>query len=196
MATAPAPSGGLRAALEGQLETMSPRDKWLLAVLFAVGAFGVIVLVGVTLHGRIVDRRSRLQDAQDNLDLITGMQSQYAEAAKKVKTNEDMLKQYEGQPVSAFIEKAAKENNVQEDLSAVTEQGTETVGNVKTTKYRVELKHVPYEPTRYGLKFIEYIETSGYPVRIDTVHFKTTFVSGAKVLDITLDLSAFALGGP
>jgi hypothetical protein len=173
---------------------MSPRDKWLLAGLAACVVFGLVALTAATLHSRIADRASRVQDAEDNLELVTTMQGQYAEAAKKVKANEEMLKQYQGQPVSAFIEKAAKENNVSDDLSAVTEQGSETVGNVKTTKYRVELKHVPYDPTRYGLKFIEYIETSGYPVRIDAVHFRTTFTNGSKMLDITLDLSAFALG--
>jgi uncharacterized membrane protein YbjE (DUF340 family) len=41
--------------------------------------------------------------------------------------------------------------------------------------------------------FLYEVETSGYPLLIKTLNAKTIKISGAKTLDVTLDISAYKL---
>jgi type II secretory pathway component PulM len=180
--------------LASQWDAMTPRDRKLLGVLVA---FFSVVGLGLTLFllkGVIDDRAQRVQDAQDSLDVLTAMADEYEAANRKVQAGEADLSKYADKPMSAYLEEAARDASLSENLTAVNEQGTEVVGKLRQTRYKVELKKIPLDK-KYGLEFVHAIETSGYPLRIDLARFKTVMVSGDKQIDMTLELTGFQLAG-
>lgn len=180
--------------LATQWDAMTPRDRKLLLGLVA---FFAVVGLGLTLFflkGLIDDRAQRVQDAQDTLDLLTAMASEYETANRKLTAGEADIAKYGDKPMSAYLEEVARETALSENLTAVNEQSTEVVGKLKQTRYKVELKKVPFEKN-YGIDFVHEIESSGYPLRVDLARFKTVMVSGDKQVDLTLELTRFQLAG-
>jgi type II secretory pathway component PulM len=180
--------------LASQWEAMSPRDRKMLGGLIA---FFATVAVGVTLFvlkGIVDDQAQRVTDAQDALDVLTVMAEEYQTANQKLKAGESDLSKYADKPMSAYLEQVARDNSLSENLTAVNEQGTEIVGKLRQTRYKVELKKLPFDK-RYGLDFLHEIESSGYPLRVDLARFKTVMVSGEKQMDMTLELTGFQLDG-
>lgn len=183
---------GLRGAIEAQLDAMSSRDKKLLTGLVAF-AFAAIAFVTYMFVSSILeDRQARLRSLQDDLDYVTVMAETYQETSAAVAKNEERLRQFSGKSVSAFVEEVAREVGVSEQLQAVNEQGSETVGNLRQTKYKVELKKVTLEQ---AASFLWEVETRGYPVAVSLARMKTVTTQGEKQLDVTLELVGYTLEG-
>src|SRR5690348_14771742 len=101
-------STGPRAVIERQLDALSPRDRKLLVGL--VLGF-VFVLTGGfwwVLHHALEDKASRVRDAKEKLEHVQKLDEEVAAAAQTIAAQEDRLKQYAHQPVTAFIEDLAK----------------------------------------------------------------------------------------
>jgi len=178
------------AFVERQLESLSPRDRKLLVglVLFV----GVVLVGGLwfTLYGMIDDKASRVRNARSKLEEIRVLQAEYLEAAGRIEEQEARLSQYAGQRVSAYIEQVAAKRGVLEQLRSVNEAGSEEVGNIKQSTYRIELKRIDYEAA-FG--FIYELETSGFPTHIDMAQFRTVRSREGKDLDVTLELTVYSL---
>lgn len=185
---APVVGGGLRGAVEAQLESMTPRDRKLLTGLIAFVCLIAVLLTAFSLRSSLADRAARVRASKDNLELVQMMADEYTVAAATIQKAEARLAQYENQPTSSFIEKTARDTGVQEQLTAVNEQGSEVNGTLRSTQYRVELKKVTLQA---ATEFIHALETSGYPLSIELARFKTVTVGGDRQLDVTLELSSF-----
>jgi type II secretory pathway component PulM len=188
-AVAPAPSGGLRAALEAQVESMSPRDRKLLAGLFVF--FAVVICGGAIWYARgVLDAKAKtVRNTKDNVVLFQAMAEQYEQDSEKIAKAEQSLSQYKGQPASAYLEKAAQTAGVR-DAFTVTQQGSEVVGSLRQTTYRVELRNVPLESV---VGYIHDIETSGYPLSVDLARLKASGGPEGKVISLTLELVSYQL---
>jgi len=174
----------------GFLSSLSPRDRRIL--IYAAGFFGVlgVSLLVLTLKGRLDDKASRVRTAKDTLEVLYVMEAQYLEAAQRIEASEERLKEYEGQRLPAFIESMAAQSDVRDLLRQVDDQGTETVGNVKQTTYKVVLKKVPLAG---ALDFLYDVETAGYPLQVERAVFTTVFVSGEKMVDLELGVVTLTL---
>ena len=78
------------------------------------------------------------------------------------------------------------------DQLSVNRTGTEDVGGVEETRWKVELKRIPLD---LGLNFVYDIETSGYPLAIETARIKTYTSRGDTTYDFTLEVVTFVLEG-
>lgn len=184
-------NGGFRAALDAQIEALSPRDRRLLA--------GLIVFFGLAMSGGIVwmarslvdDKASRVRVAKDNLEIIQAIADEYDLAEQKIARAEERLKQFENQPGSAYLESVARNNGVIDQLT-VNQQGTEALGTLRQTNFRADLKRVNLQQT---LEFLHEIETSGYPITVTMARFKATGPAEAKVIDLTMELASYQMEG-
>lgn len=187
MAATTGGSGGLRGAIEAQVELMSPRDRKLLAglVLFV----GFLLTVGFVLftRGLVNDKAERVRSAKNDLEILQAMADNYQEAALKVSRAETRLTQFKGQPASAYLEKVARDNSVIEQLT-VNQQGTELVGTMRQTTFRAELKKVSVQS---AIEFLYDFETSGYPAKVTLARFKPSGTPGEKIIDVSLELVSY-----
>lgn len=181
---------GPMAFVERQMEALSPRDRKLLIGLIA---FGCVVFVGLlwwTLYGMLEDKASRVRLAKTHLEELQVVQGEFLAATSRIEAQEARLQEYKGKRVSAYIEEVASQRGVLEQLRSVNESGSELVGSIKQTKYRVELKKIDYEAA-YG--FIYELETSGFPTMINMAQLRAVKSREGKTLDVTLEITVYAL---
>jgi hypothetical protein len=184
-------NGGLRMAIEAQLDAMSPRDRMLLSGLLSF--FSLVFVLGLVwlVRGAVEDKASRVRTAKDNLEVISAMADEYDLAQQKIKRGEERLQQFKGQTASAYLESVARNNGVIDSLT-VNQQGSDVVGTLRQTQYRAELKRVPLEQ---ATNFLHEVETSGYPASVTLARFKASGTPGAKVIDLTLELLCYEIEG-
>ncbi len=177
-------------SISEQLDNLSARDRTLLLGL--VG-FMMIVATGLlffVLRSQLDNKAAQVLAAKNDLQTLTVMQEAYLSAAVEAKQTEARLRKHKSQAVDAFIEKIASDTDVRDVLSAVNQQSSEAMGNIRQTQHKVQLKKSSLEGV---VNFIHALETSGFPLKIDNAHLKTVFFKGEKTLDLTLELTSYAL---
>lgn len=186
------PRRGVVAAVERQLESMSPRDRKLLAGLVAFVCTAFLVGTWWTLSGILAARAADVRDANQKLAQIRVLQGELAEANATLEAQQARIQQSASQPVGAWVEKLATDAGVLGELRNVNETSAEVVGGLKQTHYKIELKKSQYDPM---LAFLYGLESSGYPAQVELASIKTA--SGGKdkgkVYDLTLDVVVYSL---
>jgi type II secretory pathway component PulM len=182
--------GGLRTAVEAMLDTLTPRDRKLLMGLAGFFSIVIVAVMWFTLRGALEDKASKVRTAKDNLELVQAMNEEYLIAAHQIEQSESRIRQYQDTAMSAYVESVARTTGVQEQLMAVNEQGSEDVGTLRQTQYRVDLKKVSLQS---AVEFVDELERSGYPLHVDVAKFKTISVAGEKQIDLSLELIGFTL---
>lgn len=183
---------GAYAAIERQLEMLSPRDRKLLVglvlflVVLATGGFWYL------LHGALETKASRVRSAKETHAAVIALEQEYREADAQFTAQKDRLQQYAKQPVTAYIEELAQKHSLNEALTKVNQNTSETVGDIIQTRYTVELKKAPQEPLYH---FLHDLETSGFPARVEEAHFKVVTVKKERQLDLNLDIIVLSLAG-
>ncbi len=188
---ADSPISAVTAVVERQLESLSPRDRRLLLGLLT---FGTLIALGTlwwTLYGVLDDKASRVRTARENLATAKLYQGEYQTAAASLAAQESRLAQYKTKRISAHLEEIAGKRGVGDSLRAVNESGAEVVGNIKQTKYSVELKDLLHQD---AIGFLYELETSGYPASVNNAEFRGKKTrDGESKLDLSLELVVFSL---
>jgi hypothetical protein len=178
----------IRTTIDAQADALSPKDSKLLGGLLTV--FLVAILGGgyMMISGAIETKEAVLQSKLDTVEFLEVAAAELVAATDTIAASETRLEQYKNEGFKPFVEKIAKAKSI--ELNAVTDQGSESIGGVKQTKYKVSIKRVELSAV---LDFILALETSGYPMRIENAHFKTVKASGEKVITLTLEVVALTL---
>lgn len=176
---------GRMAAIERQLEALSPRDRKLL-----VGLVLVAVVVGTVgfwymLHGVLDDKASRVRTAKETYVRVQQLEQEFKVAEAKFAGQRSGLEQFANQPVTAWIEDLAQKHELNEALTAVRQNAGEQLGEVVQTRYTVELKKASQESLYH---FLYDLETCGYPARVQQANFRVVTVRKDKMMDLTLEL--------
>lgn len=179
---------GILTRVQNAFDGLAPRERRMIAGL--VGLLSIVICGGtyLLLSGTLEDKAARVKQQKDALEVIQVAAAQYEAAAARVDASEERLKQYDGQRFKPFVESEASKLGI--ELGPITDQGSEVVGTVKQTAYKVELKRLEL-PT--AVEFLYALETSGYPLAVQNARFKTMKTSEGKVLTITLEVMAYAL---
>lgn len=177
-------------AVERQLEVLSPRDRKLLVGLLLFGLAIATAGLWFFLHGQLEDKASRVRAAKESLGAITQLEAEYREADAAFTAQKERLEEYSKQPVTAFLEGLALKHSLNESLTSVHQNASETVGDIVQTRYTVNLKKAPQEQL---YRFLHEIETSGFPAKIETATFKVVTVKKERQLDLNLDIIVLSL---
>lgn len=189
MAAQPVP-GGIRAAIEAQIDTLSPRDRALLSGLITFFSLVFVVALVWLIRGAVEDKAQRVRAAKGDLAIIQATADEYDLAQQKIHRATERLGQFQNQPLSAYLETVARNVGVIDSLT-VNQLGSDDVGTMKKTTYRAELRKVPLEN---AVGFLHELETSGYPATVSVARFKASGAPGVKVIDLTIELVSYQLG--
>ena len=170
--------------------SMTPRDRKLFV--------GLVVSVYVALVGaafwfgraQLRDLQARVTDREDTLTLVKLLAADEAEGRGQVKTIEDELRRNSTQDLPSFMEKAAQKTGISAQLQGVREKGTSTEGTLEEKTYGVELAKLTLQQL---VEFLHEVETARYPLKIRSTKVKSQTFGGQKVLNVTLEVSAFRL---
>ena len=183
-------ASGTPGFFEAQLEALSPRDRMLLTSLVIIVCVVGVALLWWTLYGMLQDRASRVMEMKGQLTQTLELQQDYLDAAEMIRSNEDRLKQFESQPLSAYLEQVAEKHGIQDELDDVEAGSTTQVGSIKQTNFHVKWKRVPFAE---AMDLLYEIETSGYPLKITDATLKVSYIKREKMLDLILEMTVFKL---
>jgi type II secretory pathway component PulM len=170
--------------------SMSARDRSLLVGLLA---FLVIAVGGGAWwlgRSALGDVRSRISQREDTVALLNGLASDNEEAAAQVKSIEDELRKSAGQDLPSFVEKAAEKTGISANLQGVREKQVSTEGTLEEKTYTVEVTKISLQQLT---DFLYEVETGGYPLKVRSMKTKAITASGVKVLNVSMEVSAFRL---
>lgn len=182
--------GPLKARFSDVLANMSPRDRKLFVGLI-VGAY-VVVLGGMywLASRQLADVQSRIASAEQTLGLVTGLAADQESAGAEAKRIDEQMQKYEGQDLPSFVERAAQKTGVSSNLQGVREKQVVTDGPIEEHMFTVDVSKVSLQQL---VEFLYEVETTGYPLKIRTMKTKVVSVSGVKMLNVSMEVSAFRL---
>ena len=190
MAEATTASGSWRRVLEAQVESMSRSDRILLVSLLAFLGLVLAGALGMSLKGAIGNEASRVAAASSDQEMLELLSADFDNAAGKIAAAEETLKANKDTPASAYIDQVSAQVGVQTQLSAVNEGESVTIGNLKQTQYRVELKGITLANL---VNFIHNLETGDYPMVVQLARIKAIQQATGKVVDLSMDVRAYRL---
>jgi hypothetical protein len=181
--------GSFLVSVQQQFESLPARSRRLLLFL--------LVLLGAAWMGGLwwwtstdlMAQGEQLEQLQRTLRNLQTLQVEYIRANEQITDAEARLAQLGRQNISSFIETKARENEVRDELRGIERGGSETRGRIRETRYRVTIERAPIARV---VGFIHHLETSGF-LSTENSKVTSTFVSGERVLSITLDLIAYEL---
>lgn len=180
----------LRGRFGDMVAAMTPRDRKLFVGLVV---FVYTAVVGGALwfgRGQIAELQGRVADREETLTLVKLLAADQVAGADQVKTIEEELKRNANQDLPSFMEKAAQKVGISGQLQGVREKGTTTERTLEDKSYGVELSKLSLQQL---VDFLHEVETSRYPLKIRNAKIKSQTLAGQKVLNVTLEVSAFRL---
>lgn len=180
----------LRSRFGGLVADMSPRDRNLflgLVLCVYLGALGAAAWGGKSF---LADAQSRITAKQAAVTRLEAMETEYVANVAKVTEIEDTLRKNATQDFPSFAEKAAAKHSLGTNLKAVREKGATTEANLQVKTYTVELDRVSLAQLT---DFLFELETTGYPLRIQTMRVKTNGPPGQRLLSPTFEVAAYKL---
>ncbi len=185
-----APLAPIKARFDEAVSSMSARDRVLLVGLVVAGVVGLLLLVAWTGRAWVRDVESRVSDREGTLALINGLAEDDAKAREEATRIEEELKKHAGEDLPAYVEKTASTVGVSSNLSGVREKEVSTQGNLEEKRYNVDLNKITVGQLP---EFLYALETGGYPLRVRSLKTRTVTNAGVKVLNVSLEVSAFRL---
>ncbi|MGC6494242.1 MAG: hypothetical protein ACON5B_15520 [Myxococcota bacterium] len=178
------------ANLREQVDAMSPRDRSLFAGLVALLGLVLVGLFTWSLQSVIDDRASRVVLAKENLGDVQAMAVDLVGLDAKLKVAEAKMSNFKPQLIPTHLEEWAKRASV--PLKRSEETGSQVQGQYRELMYTVEVEDASLE----GLvKFLYAIETSEFPIEVDTVEFDAKTVRQERSMSLHLELRAYSKEG-
>jgi type II secretory pathway component PulM len=179
---------GFALRIQDGLAGLTDRDRKLLFSL--IGGFAIAAVSGgvfwlnsslANLESGVTYREQTLINAQ----LIAMEYANNVETAEEIAAN---LEKHRNTNLSAFLEKSATSVGLQESIDSVKEQSSDINGDLEEKLFTAEFSNLTLEDVS---NFLYEIESSGYPLVIQSARFKTRKKSGERVLKLTLAIAAY-----
>ena len=174
--------------IQDSLSGLSDRDRKLLfcmvgSVLIGIVGGGIFWLNASlqNLESSVTYREQTLVNAQ----LIALDYANNVETAEQIALN---LEKHRTTNLSAFLEKSAASVGLQDHIDSVKEQSSAINGDLEEKLFSAEFSNLSLED---AANFLYEIESSGYPLVVQSARFKTRKRSGERVLKLTLAIAAY-----
>jgi len=168
-----------------RLERLDDRERRLLGVAFAVALFGAVLAPPMALYAVLHTQRSNVESVRE---VITAIRDSAA-VVDRAKAEKGALTERYARPapqLQAFLSRLASESSVQipesQDRQAVPRGKRFEERSTKVTLRKVGMLSLA--------KFLERIETSGYPVKVTQINVRKRG-SELDSYDVDLVVSAF-----
>lgn len=172
------------------IAAMSVRDRKLFVGLVLTAYLCVLGGLFWLARGALDGVESRIQTQERSLASLRGLAADEAAAATRIARINEQLETYRSQDLQSFVEKAAQKSGVSGNLQGVREKQVITEGDIEEHAYSVDLSKVTLQQL---VDFLYEVEASGYPLTIRTMKTRVVTVSGVKMLNVSMEVSAYRL---
>lgn len=182
--------GHVTARVDAILEGLSPRDRKLLIGLVL---FGLVILVGggfFVMSSSLDAKETQLAERRSDLKYVETLAEEYTGSQATLEEIEAELRKSGGQDLSAFLEKAATEVKIAENLDSVREKNVVELGSLEQKNYDVTVSRLTQDQV---VDFLYAVEGGDFPLKISSANFKVVKVKGEKLVTLKLDIAAYRL---
>lgn len=173
-----------------QFDELTPRDRNLLTGLMVFAGFAFTAIITWTLTGWLADAASRVEVAKEKLKISQELRAEYMGVLQQIEAGEARLAQMKARSLSAVLEEMATNASVKENLQAANETESQVVGQFRQASYKVELKGAPLGGV---VSFLHSVETSEFPVRVESARLRSVNMRPEKKIDLSLELISYSL---
>lgn len=182
---------GLLASLSDQFESLKPRDRW--------AAVGLVLFVGFVINlgalwwfrGVNNDAAATVRNAKQDLVSAQDMAAEYSLLKARIESAEARMGQFRANQMNTYLETWATNAAVNETLR-VRPGNPQSVGDYTATSYTVEIDRVPLDGI---LSFLYAIETSPYPIKVQSAKFRVEERRDDRQMSVDLEVIAYTKGG-
>jgi len=182
--------GHVTARVDAILEGLAPRDRKLLIGLVL---FALVILVGggfFIMSSSLDAKEIQLAERRSDLNYVETLSEEYTSSQATLEEIEAELRKSGGQDLSAFLEKAATEVKIAENLDSVREKNVVELGTLEQKNYDVTVSRLTQDQV---VDFLYEVEGGDFPLKISSANFKVVTVKGEKLVTLKLDIAAYRL---
>ena len=171
--------------VQDTLSGLSERDRKLLLGLLGGALLAVIVGGFYAMNSALAGIQSQVDYRQDAL---MRAQLMAAEFQANEATAAQISEEHKGANLRAFLEKTAQSVGIADNLDSVKATSTSVNGDLEETLYAAQLSKLSLEA---ATNFLYEIETSGFPLVIQSARFKSRRSKGERRIKLSLDIATY-----
>lgn len=179
-----------QAQFQDLLAGMSPRDRSLSLGLIAFVLIGMIGLSLSAMSSRVSAVASRIEDRQTTLNIVRLNVAEYETAQETADSLQQDLERYASTDLSAFLDKCAKEVQIEDKLDKIDNRSKADDGVLLENRYAVTMSKLTESELA---NFLYEIETEGFPLQITQLEVKARKRGESMELRVDMDISAYQL---
>lgn len=174
--------------VQDTLSGLSERDRKLLLGLLGGALLAVIVGGFYAMNSALAGIQSQVDYRQDALMRAQLMAAEFQANEATAAQISEKLEEHKGANLSAFLEKTAQSVGIADNLDSVKATSTSVNGDLEETLYAAQLSKLSLEA---ATNFLYEIETSGFPLVIQSARFKSRRSKGERRIKLSLDIATY-----
>ena len=174
--------------VQDSLAGLGDRDRKLLIGLASTAFVGIIVGTAVFMNSILADMQAKVDYRADALQRATVMAAEFQSNEETAQQISAKLEEHKSSNLSAFLEKTAQTVGIADRLDSVKASSTSINGELEETLYAAQFSKLTLEDVT---NFLYQIETSGYPLIVQSTRLKTRRSKGERLLKMSLDIAAY-----
>ena len=174
--------------IQDSLAGLGDRDRKLLIGLAGTAFVGIIVGTAVLMNSILTDMQAKVDYRADALQRATVMAAEFQSNEETAQQISAKLEEHKSSNLSAFLEKTAQTVGIADRLDSVKASSTSINGELEETLYAAQFSKLTLEDVT---NFLYEIETSGYPLIVQSTRLKTRRSKGERLLKMSLDIAAY-----
>jgi len=182
----------LQLQLQDLLMGMTPRDRNLLLGLVITGLIGLVGGAGYGISSRLSAQEELIRTRERTLQEVRVLAAEYGAASEQAESIKEQLRNATEKDLTAFLDKSTEKLKISEKLNSVKEKSgsANNDGVLEEKVYAVSLSKLNQKELA---EFLYEIETSDFPLQIQSMQVKTRKRKEELTLRIDLDISTYSL---
>ncbi len=169
---------------------LSPRDRTFLLFLVGFSVLGSLSGSVVWMNNSLKNLAGQVEYREDAIRNAQLMAMEFQTNESRANEIAAKLEEHKGANLSAHLEKAAQSIGIADRLDSVKESSSSINGDLEEKLYTASLSKLSLED---ATNFLYEIETSGFPLVVQSAKFKTRLRSQVKEIKLTLSIAAYSL---
>ena len=174
--------------VQDSLAGLGDRDRKLLFGLAGFAVIGMVVGSVVWMKSSLNSINSQVEYREEAVRTATMMAAEFQSNEDTARLIAERLEEHKATNLMSFLEKTAQSVGIADRLDSVKASSTSINGELEETIYAAQFSKLSLED---ATNFLFEIETSGFPLVVQTARLKTRKRKGESKIKLMLDIAAY-----
>jgi len=174
--------------VQDSLAGLGDRDRKLLFGLAGFAVIGMVVGSVVWMKSSLNSINNQVEYREEAVRTATMMAAEFQSNEDTARLIAERLEEHKATNLMSFVEKTAQSVGIADRLDSVKASSTSINGELEETIYAAQFSKLSLED---ATNFLFEIETSGFPLVVQTARLKTRKRKGESKIKLILDIAAY-----